>query len=289
MIPVQATKTIYLGNGTTTQWPFTFKYNDVATVKVALYDIPTDKQTILTKDYYVDTVKNVVLYPGYVPGQEPPSNEQPEILPKTQKIIIYRETPESQEEDLGDRYPLTTIEKMVDKNTMLIQEMSEKVDRSVKAPIGQDTEVDTDELEQTLAETLTAKDKADASATAAADSAVSAATSATQSANSADQSGKYAAQAEAVVTAAANAYDNTMTYSYPTVVAYTDGYAYRCIGENVIGEQPDTSTNWVRIDGLTEDFWEPDADGGIMPTLNPSYSPQFQLDTNGDIMPRLII
>lgn len=139
MIPVQVTKNIYIGNGQNKQWPFTFRYNDASDVKVALYDIQKDRQEVLTKDYFVDTEKNVVFYPGYTPGQEPPTNEQPAILAADKKLIVYRQTPQSQEKDLGDRYPLNTLEGMVDKNTMLIQEVSEKMDRAVLVDMGSDT------------------------------------------------------------------------------------------------------------------------------------------------------
>lgn len=286
MIASQVTKNTYVGNGSTTQFPFTFKFNSSSDVKVALYDTTTGVQTILSSDYYVDTEKNVVNYPGYPPGEEPPTAEQPAVLTATTKLIVYRETPQSQEEDLGSRYPVNTIEKMVDKNTMLIQELNEQVNRSVKAPISQDDSVDTQELEELLIQTLSAKDIANTSANNAAKSEKNAAESEDNAETYSAQASKYAAQAEASATGLAKEYMPTTKYNFPDVVAYSDGYAYRCIGNNIIGENPNASLNWVRIDGITDNFWENDSTGNIMPSLNPIYSPQYELDNNGDIMPK---
>lgn len=288
MIPVQVTKNIYIGDGQNKQWPFTFRYDEASDVKVALYDIQKDKQTVLTKDYFVDTEKNVVFYPGYVPGQEPPIHEWTPILTANEKIIIYRETSQSQDEDLGDRYPLHTLEGMADKNTMLIQELNEKVDRSVKAPIGHSEDVDTEKLGEMLAQTLTAKDKAQASADAAAASEVTAIQSAHNAAQSSTLAGKSAQEAAASAQAVkAEAYSQTKTYNFPDTVAYTDGYTYRCIGQNIMGEDPSTSANWVRLVVIYDSFFDIDAQGGLMPGLNPTYNAAFELDSNSDIMPKI--
>lgn len=39
------------------------------------------------------------------------------------------------------------------------------------------------------------------------------------------------------------------SYSFPTVVAGSDGYSYRCLGTNVVGVNPttDDGTNWVNV------------------------------------------
>lgn len=105
--------------------------------------------------------------------------------------------------------------------------------------------------------------------------------------NNAEQASDYAHQAEqSSQVTSPEAYSSDKTYSFPDVVAYTDGETYRCIGENITGETPDTSPNWVRIAGIKNDFWDIDIDGGLMPAINPMYSEDFVLDSNGDIMPR---
>lgn len=111
--------------------------------------------------------------------------------------------------------------------------------------------------------------------------------SATNAQNSAEQASDYAHQSEQSAQAVSpEAYDVDKIYNYPNVVAYTDGETYRCIGKNVQGENPDTSPNWVRIAGIKNNFWDIDIDGGLMPAVNPTYSEDFVLDSNGDIMPR---
>lgn len=133
------------------------------------------------------------------------------------------------------------------------------------------------------------------------EAALKAAQEAESSKNSADSSALYAQQAQQSSTQASDyaqqaqqsslavvpeAYKPDKTYSFPDLVAYIDGQTYRCVGENIIGENPDTSNNWVRIAGIMDDFWDIDLKGNLMPALNPTYSPTFTLDNNGNIMPR---
>lgn len=144
MIQDQTTKVIYVGNGQTTHFPFKFKYNDKTHIHVAIYDIDTQVQTELTKDFFVDSEKNEVIYPGYQSGQEPPEAQIPPVLQANQKLVIYRQTPLTQEIDFGPKYPLPFVENGTDKNTMISQEMKEALERSVKVDMG--SEVKPDEL-----------------------------------------------------------------------------------------------------------------------------------------------
>ncbi|UVM84267.1 MAG: tail fiber protein [Bacteriophage sp.] len=144
MIQDQTTKVIYVGNGQTTHFPFKFKYNDKAHIHVAIYDIDTQVQTELTKDFFIDSEKNEVIYPGYQSGQEPPEAQIPPVLQANQKLVIYRQTPLTQEIDFGSKYPLPFVENGTDKNTMISQEMKEALERSVKVDMG--SEVKPDEL-----------------------------------------------------------------------------------------------------------------------------------------------
>lgn len=144
MIQDQTTKVIYVGNGQTTHFPFKFKYNDKAHIHVAIYNTDTQVQTELTKDFFVDAEKNEVIYPGYQSGQEPPEAQIPPVLQANQKLVIYRQTPLTQEIDFGPKYPLPFVENGTDKNTMISQEMKEALERSVKVDMG--SEVKPDEL-----------------------------------------------------------------------------------------------------------------------------------------------
>lgn len=97
----------------------------------------------------------------------------------------------------------------------------------------------------------------------------------------------YAQQAQIAATInSAPAFSADTIYSFPDVVAYIDGYVYRCIGENIKGEIPPDSINWVRIQTTYQDFFEIDIEGNYMPTVNPTYSEFFMLDDKEDIMPR---
>ena len=53
MIPSADTKVIYVGDGKTTVFPFTFKYAEVGDIKASIYDIDTDETIVLEKDYYI--------------------------------------------------------------------------------------------------------------------------------------------------------------------------------------------------------------------------------------------
>lgn len=111
--------------------------------------------------------------------------------------------------------------------------------------------------------------------------------SARQAQQSSTQANDYAQQAQqSSMAITPEAYDPEKTYNFPDVVAYIDGQTYRCIGENVIGENPDISNNWVRIAGIVDNFWEIDMYGNLMSTEYPTYSPLFTLDAYGNIIPR---
>ena len=173
MIATILTKMIYLGNGATNEFPIPFKYSAPETVKVGIYDPKTDQTVPLTRDYYVDRERNAVFYPGYAPGQAPAEHEQPGPLPAGKKIVVYRETPLTQEIDLGTKYPLPVVEKMNDKNTMLTQELAEKLGRAVLADIGSGKTVE--DIQREIREDRLTANTAAENATAKADEANTAA------------------------------------------------------------------------------------------------------------------
>lgn len=119
-----------------------------------------------------------------------------------------------------------------------------------------------------------------------------AANSVTQASTQADNAATSAQQAQAALAGIAAysvpAWNSTTVYSYPTVVAYTDGNTYRCVGNNVAaGTIPATSTDWVRISVLGgDDFFDIDMQGSLMPAVNPTFAYSWQLDADGNIMPR---
>lgn len=143
--------------------------------------------------------------------------------------------------------------------------------------------------------TGTAKTYAD-SAKAYSDTAAANAAAASESAQQADNLaqgvGTMVERAENAVGAIAAysvpPWDASTAYSYPTVVSYTDGNTYRCIGNNVpAGTTPDTSQEWVRITMLGgDDYFDIDLQGSLMPAVNPTFAYNWVLDANGCIMPR---
>lgn len=139
MIESAVIKQIYLGDGITTEYPFAFPAVEADHVKVAIYDIETEIETQLKRDYFVDWAAKKVLYPGYPPGEELPESERPGPLPAGKKLVIYRDTPINQLEDLGEKYPLPIVEEMADKATMILQEMGEKLERAVLVDMGGET------------------------------------------------------------------------------------------------------------------------------------------------------
>lgn len=84
---------------------------------------------------------------------------------------------------------------------------------------------------------------------------------------------------------AAPAWNVEDSYSYPDVVAYTDGYTYRCIGSDVIGLTPaDNPEAWVIQ--TQKSFFDTDSKGDVMPAVIAAYDDEWELDTQGDMMPK---
>jgi len=219
MIATTSTKITYQGNGLTTEFAIPFAYIEAGQIKVIITD-PEDIETELETDYFVDTDKNVVIYPGYPPGQEPAQTEQPEILPEGWKLTIYRATEATQLEDIGDKYPLPVIEKMVDKITQLIQELKEGVERSVKVDISAD--ITPDKLLDEI------YDK-----TAIAQSSAAAAAASENNAKASENNAKASEQAAAQSETNAESYKDT-TYGYMTT---TEAYVTQA------GQSATTATN----------------------------------------------
>lgn len=129
MINTSVTRITYVGDTITKEFPYTFPIIDPDDIVVVL--VKGGEETVLTKDYYVDTNKKSVYYPGYPPGEEPAQSEQPAILDKGEYIILRRETKRTQESELGSVWPYSVIETALDKLTMIVQELRERQLRSI--------------------------------------------------------------------------------------------------------------------------------------------------------------
>lgn len=324
MIPAADTNVIYVGDGETTVFPFSFKYAKSTDVKVSIYEISTDISTVLTKDYYVDTVARAVYYPGYPPGEEVAESEQPAILDSDHKIIIYRDTEISQPVDLGTKYPLEILETMHDRSTMQLQELAQVLDRVVKVQTGSETTPE--ELIQKIWDSTAAAEaaaqsaansegNASASENKAAESAESAkndAESAKESALKANASELHAATSESNASQSENSaaksrdeaqqildgigkiaggissvYDKTKTYNPTDQVMLPDGSIYRCI-ETSTGEYPPSSSKWIETALVAKSAFVPDDNSDLMLRLYAQADELFYVNTDEDIYPASI-
>ena len=292
MIPSQSTKIIYLGDGTTTSFPFNFKYSAGDDVKVAIYEVATDTTTVLERDYFVDTNANIVKYPGYPPGQEPALSDQPEPLPSGYKLVIYRETPITQEVDLGSKYPLSTLEKMVDKAILISQELAEKLGRAFIVEKGSDLTPRelVDELKENTAQAIASASAAAISENNAGNSATAAYNSAVDAAGSKDRAEDILADIEAAaetVGGIATVYDPNKQYQKADQVMVETGDVYRCI-EPSLGEYPPTSGKWVLTATGKKDTFERDEDDDLVPCRFAQASDLWSIDNDEDFCPRHI-
>ena len=132
MIGSSENRISYNGNGIATEFAYTFKILEKSDIKL-LYVSADGTETLLTKDYYVDTEKSVVIYPGYAPGAEIPEAERPPILQEGERLIIYREVPITQQSQLDKHWPFNVIENGLDKLTIICQQIFDKANRSLYA------------------------------------------------------------------------------------------------------------------------------------------------------------
>ncbi|MEY2701381.1 MAG: hypothetical protein RLY43_1, partial [Bacteroidota bacterium] len=296
-------KHTYNANGVQTEFPYTFSIftTDGSDIELYTYDPDTEITTQITSNYSVDTEALTVTYPSTGTA-----------LASPMQIILLRVVNITQDVDLvnGGAFYAETIETSLDKLTAITQQLDEEVARSFKwspAHTGEETDPATFiiSLNESVAAAALSETNAAASEANALSSANNAATSETNALNSANNAAisetnalnsansatisetNAAASAATALGASASAWVITTTYNYPDIVAYTDGYTYRCIGANILGEIPSTSINWVRAAVVYNDFFDIDEDGGLMPALSPLYSADFELDSNGDIQPKL--
>lgn len=151
-------KHVYSGNGVTTEWPFTFSYDDSGDITLYLTDTDGTISEITT-NYTLDTANSEVVYPSVASGLP--------ALTASQKITIIRASSQTQEVDLKNQGPFAAevIEQALDKLTMMVQDQAETLARTVKFPIDEtpaSTETDAflSEIEAHEAAATAAKDAA---------------------------------------------------------------------------------------------------------------------------------
>lgn len=139
MIGSSENRVSYNGNGIATEFAFQFKILERTDMNV-LHVAADGTETLLTKDYYVDMEKSVVYYPGYAPGAEIPEAQRPPILPKGERLVLYREVPITQESVLDKNWPFNVIEDGLDKLTIICQQLADGNERSLKVSVSQSVE-----------------------------------------------------------------------------------------------------------------------------------------------------
>ena len=219
-----AVKNIYIGNGSTTEYPITFEVNEAHPEYIHVYTGAAEASSVETTNFEVDLITKKVTYP-----------KTGEPLASGLKLIITRELPLTQSLNLinqGD-YFAEDVEQAFDDNVMMLQQLNERLSRAVLMDIGVDgnsfdatlklipgkaikinddgtgfelTEdpakvipIAQNLLEQTTQQANIATEQAGiatSKANAAAESAVSAATSETNAANSEDKAQAWAESEE---------------------------------------------------------------------------------------------
>ena len=142
MIGSSENRITYNGNGVATEFGYSFKILEKTDINVVLVG-PDLKETVLTKDYFVDMEKSVVFYPGYSPGAEPPEAERPPILPEGWQLVLYREVPITQESQLDTHWPFNVIEAALDKLTIICQQLWDGAIRAIRLSDSAPTDIST--------------------------------------------------------------------------------------------------------------------------------------------------
>ena len=168
------TKVIYTTDGISNEWPIPFSYTQDDDVAIYL----ADTDGVLTRvvaDFVIDNATKKVFYPSFaapiVSGLE---------------LTLIRETELTQENEFNGQayFNPKEVEKSFDKQTRMIQDLDEKISRSVKFPLN--TSPTLEQTEEYLSDLESIKSDAENAAQAASDFAIEASDSADLSLISAD-------------------------------------------------------------------------------------------------------
>lgn len=141
MISSSENRVSYDGDGLAKEFAYQFKILEKSDIKVMLVK-PDGSTQILSKDYYVDAEKGVVIYPGYAPGAEIPESERPPVLPTGWRLVLYREVPITQLSKLLEQWPFNIIEDGLDKLTIICQQLKDGLMRSMHIDESHASDVD---------------------------------------------------------------------------------------------------------------------------------------------------
>ena len=116
------TKNIYVGNGSTRTFPFTFECPAEHSEYIKVYLMQDDGTALATSDYQLDMDAKQITYPS-----------SGTALPEGKKLVIMRELPLQQMMNLVNNGPYFAedIETAFDECVMAMQQIAEKLNRSI--------------------------------------------------------------------------------------------------------------------------------------------------------------
>ena len=116
------TKNIYVGNGSTRTFPFTFECPAEHPEYIKVYLMQDDGTALATSDYQLDMYARQITYPS-----------SGTALPEGKKLVIMRELPLQQMMNLVNNGPYFAedVETAFDENVMAMQQIAEKLNRSI--------------------------------------------------------------------------------------------------------------------------------------------------------------
>lgn len=116
------TKNIYVGNGSTRTFPFTFECPAEHPEYIKVYLMQDDGTALATSDYQMDMDAKQITYPS-----------SGTALPEGKKLVIMRELPLQQMMNLVNNGPYFAedVELAFDENVMAMQQIAEKLNRSI--------------------------------------------------------------------------------------------------------------------------------------------------------------
>lgn len=200
MITNTANKVIYTGDGNTKQFLIDFPFGDISEINLFLHNISTGEDESILSNWSYDNATGYITYP--VSGS---------AMASTHQIVVIRQTPLTQEKDHTVRlFTSEDIETISDKLTREVQDISEKVDRSIKFPASISSgETDAKKYIDDLTDLKTQATTAASTATAQASIATSQATIATTKASEAATSAQNAATSESNAASSATSASNS--------------------------------------------------------------------------------
>lgn len=116
------TKNIYVGNGSTRTFPFTFECPAEHPEYIKVYLMQDDGTALATSDYQLDMDARQITYPS-----------SGTALPEGKKLVIMRKLPLQQMMNLVNNGPYFAedVELAFDENVMAMQQIAEKLNRSI--------------------------------------------------------------------------------------------------------------------------------------------------------------